>query len=219
MSLPFAMIYCDRCESLWASLVTWGFFRYRLPDGVEVPIERRIGWCHACNGVAAIEDLRTDAEIAADRDETEQVATEQRLAAAKPLGFRERLLRRLLGGGRADHNVRAYAVPEPREHPRRAEILARRTSPPRCLACGSTHNLVLSWPADDLLPSHGALGVDLGTEHPGCGGALRVKNSGFRVSPAFRPRLYDPEGQSLDAKSTAPDDAASLVAAGFDGPR
>ena len=202
MSLPFAMIYCDRCESVWASLVTWGSFRYRLPDGVEVPVKREIGWCHGCNCVAAIEDLRTDAEIASDRNETERMATQQRLAAAKPRGFRERLLRRLLGGGRADRNVRAYAVPEPREHPRRAEILARRMSPPRCLACGSTDNFVLSWLPDDVVPPHGALGVDLGTEHPRCGGALRAKNSGFRVSPVFRPRLYDPEGRILGVSPT-----------------
>ena len=134
MSLPFAMIYCDRCESVWASLVTWGFFRYRLPDGVEVPVKREIGWCHGCNRVAAIEDLRTDAQIASDRNEIERVATEQRLAAAKPLGFRQRFLRWLLGDGRANRNVRAYAVPEPREHPRGAENLAQQTSPPRCLA-------------------------------------------------------------------------------------
>jgi hypothetical protein len=65
--------------------------------------------------------------------------------------------------------------------------LARRTEPPRCLACGSTD----AYPLPDLSPFGPAW------RHPGCGGSLLRYESPVRFACVYPLRTYDEEGRNI----------------------
>jgi len=115
MSWPVTIFTCTRCDFRQGDTHTWGIREYVLADGVRVSVPRRLGWCHSCQSIAAVEDLSGDEQ----REELEEIQVA--LVVLRFWKFRERKwLRRQL----------ADALDT-------LDLLKERKSPARCLHCGS----------------------------------------------------------------------------------
>lgn len=79
MSLPVEQIYCDRCDFLSNTMVTWGNHSYRPADGRPAPLSRAPGWCHACSDIVPVEKFEDR-----DRIEGEIGEFERRLMESAP---------------------------------------------------------------------------------------------------------------------------------------
>lgn len=115
MSWPVTVFTCTRCDFRQGDSHTWGSREYLLADGVRVSVPRRLGWCHSCGSIAAVEDLSGDAQ----REECEE--TERELADLRFWKLRER---KWLQQNLADLQDTL-------------QLLKQRKSPARCLHCGS----------------------------------------------------------------------------------
>lgn len=188
MSMPYSVIYCDSCDYRCASHVLWGIFRYRFDDGHESYMERLLGWCTDCESVCPVEDLPHSAVL--DRQLAEVREQLGRLASNVVWGWAASVFSR----------KRKSEIHELRE--READLthvqqmLASRVAPPRCLRCASTSTA----PLPLRVPGSKQYDYALGTPHPGCGGVLRVRDSGgTRLAIARRARIYSPEGELINA--------------------
>ena len=189
MSMPYEVIYCDQCQASWATFCVWGHFAYRLPNGDEVHVNRRLGWCTDCGSIRAIEELPSPEQLA-----DEMSSAVRRHEDAQP----KTLAERLFGVSRRTNLEHRTAAKQMRDANNLLKVLDLRTSGPRCLECGSTENFALPWPPITSTFSGRKFDVPLGANHPECGGNLRVKDSGgTSVALIFRPRIYDCEGLSV----------------------
>ena len=79
MSMPFLVFSCSRCDFTGASTVVWGEFLYAASPE-PVALERELGWCSACAGLAPVEVLPTPDRI--DRLRSEIGRHHRRVEAA-----------------------------------------------------------------------------------------------------------------------------------------
>lgn len=185
MSLPIITLTCTGC-GLRQTTGMGGNREYILDDGRRLQIHERSGWCHGCGGVRSIEVLDAQTwigEIAEIRDELASVRTTTRW-------LRSRLEYDGLFFG---HGERARVVAlTAHEWSRRLndalvglELLARRQSAPRCLACGSPH----------VEPPSESEGRPM---HPGCGGTFDAEITGdIMIRGRRNVHRYTSEGELL----------------------
>ncbi len=151
---------CTKCE--YAQDLDQVRYRRVLQDGSEVPISVCRAWC---------EDQR-------------RIVESEELASVDVL---EQLLRERDEVG-SDTDAEDPLADLPGDLEREIEWRRQRTSPARCLECGS-HNIVQE--SGDGLQEPPRL------VHPGCGGLLRVSNLGMRESEEQAPIVVDEEGRRV----------------------
>ena len=187
MSMPYSVIYCDKCDYRGASHVMWGLFKYRFDDGHETYMDRLLGWCSDCKSVRPVEDLPhpavIDRKLIEARDHLRQLTANVAWNwVASALSRERRSEVRKLREKEADWT-----------HIQR--MMTLRAAPPRCLQCGSTSTMPLP------LRVEGSNRYDygIGMAHPGCGGALHVRDSGgTRLAIRGKTRIYSPNGELID---------------------
>ena len=163
---------CDRCD-VAVSCSTHEAF-YKLADNTELIVHSTPAWCASCNTLRRIELL------------TESTVFSERLASLQSIGLSPRDLEFVTMFDRDPDTHLAKLLAETE-----AAIgwRAARTSPPRCMTCGSTGASALPLDADDeLLPF----------PHLNCGGTFTFASGSFGSSQMF---FLDAEGRRFNGES------------------
>ena len=103
---------CTKCDFRDSSFSTWGHYSYSVHDKL-IPINRSIAICYTCESVVSAEILPSKERIHSLKNKTSDYL-KQRFPGTESLRIKRTL-----------------------EEEARFEILQDRTSPARCLACGS----------------------------------------------------------------------------------
>jgi len=162
----------------------WGPFEYDLGEAGIVRLERRLAWCHHCDDIVPMEDL----------NDIDNVVEERAKAAAYLSSLRGTYgllmrLRNSFGDRRARIDMAEKALAEA---DLRIAFLRKRSSPPKCLFCGKDRVTALNLDLfDESRP------VEMGFQHPDCGGEIWMRMSDFRMWPQTMRRVYDFDGQLL----------------------
>lgn len=184
-------------------MVMWGRYSYSW-DGQEVPLKRDLGWCSGCSAISVIELFpdpkgveeekrrltRLNGELAEERTTLDR----RRSWLSKLIGLKPKPSRKVRSLEGQIQNLQSTIEADTR----RAEIWAARSSPPRCLRCGSMD--ITSLPPRPDIPE-GQTGIGFGFPHPGCGGEILASHSGIRIAAGLTHRLYDAEGRFLEERS------------------
>ncbi len=187
MSQPFDEVYCDRCEYRRGSFVLWGRLSYMLPSGKQLHLNRRLGWCHTCKEIVAMEDIATEALLQVSIDDcTVRLEAISRLKNG-------RLFKRLLSYDRTEIIDLEENLSDLCE---RLALLRQRSSLERCLSCGSTEVVPISLPAVDREP------VQLDFSHPGCGGNFWAAHNPTWLNMRFEEKYYNVEGEHIGREQT-----------------
>lgn len=166
MSLPSYLYKCSACERSFTSDDTSGHFSYQASDGFRFPLEQTGGWCYDCDRHVPVEDLRTDGLL------KDIESLRQRIP--KNVGFFKSL------SPSFKHDTKLL-TDQLESLERRLDLIKRRSSPPKCLSCGSSEIVVL--------PAAGR-----GCYFPGCNGTLHADGEPIQISLVFDHRIYDSEG-------------------------
>jgi hypothetical protein len=210
MSMPFTVFSCRACDFKGSSMAIWGQFSYEGPAGL-VPVERCIGWCMDCDDLVPMEVLPSSSRIA----ELEAVITQ---AKRKLNEFRrESESRRSILGKIFNSKVELpadleeldrrmyYDEGELKEQRIRLALLSRRSSPAKCLFCGSSQvealprQYRLSGSSEDPGAPAG-----IGWKHPRCGGDFEASHSGVRISKRLQHRVFTTDGEPLRIEESMP---------------
>ena len=197
MSMPVTTFYCTECDYRQGDSESWGSRAYVLPDGSELQVPRRLGWCEDCGGLASVEtfsavDLANDIRLA-----------KQELADLPPQPVRQpwQVVKYLPFSG-WDTKVRRWNFKQS-DIPKRIDeattllsIVEKRKNPPRCLECGSARVIAPIVPNREFWDAEKPKAT--GFKHPGCGGELWADKDGFRVSIRPSIRRYTPEGDFIE---------------------
>ena len=181
MTSPLLIYECDCCGHEKTSQLLAGEYVWRAPNGAEAPIPRRIGVCHDCRSVVAVEKLPSNSDVAKAISRSEQ--------ASKLRLWR----RRSAIDVKADHYLDAVVG-----HTVSLNVLLAvkklRTSP-LCLSCASPNVGTIS---DETLIIDKSR-VATGTLHPHCGGMIfvRATNHWF-ASPVSAKRIYNIYGELIE---------------------
>jgi hypothetical protein len=178
VSIPVPQLTCDRCRQSFSHRVLYGLFDYELADGTRLPLERRLGWCSACDTVVAAENL--DPAPALD----ERTTVGRKLQGINGISALLPSRRRAV----------VFYRKQLDELELRLAMLQRRQYGPRCLDCGNVEITML--PATPDLEADGPH-VPAGWKHPGCGGEMQAYLPSMRFSYNHRLRIYDAEGNFL----------------------
>jgi hypothetical protein len=160
------IVRCDRCD-YEAQLDAVSLPRYDLGDGDDHYMHTQYAWCHRCRSMVDAEKLPTAAELA-----------ELRAQLMRSVGKKDLVTEHVL----TEADVDRMALPMER-------WLAKRRSPPRCLACGATEIVPHEPPG---APEDGP-SVHTPFVHPGCGGTIAWFID-FSVECRGRGPQFDPEG-------------------------
>ena len=131
MSVPSGKIRCHGCDYEGVVQHRPVTLQYALPDGTSVQGYREFGWCNICDGIRDIES------------KLDKIALQSELQALAPRrglgGIFKNAVDRALGGGTDDRS-------EDRERLKGLlRVSQARSSPQRCLNCGSTSVLRLTF--------------------------------------------------------------------------
>lgn len=185
MSMPHSIIYCDSCDYRGMSYVVWGLFKYRFDDWHESAVRRELGWCTDCASVRPMESLPHPAVL-----ERELTEVRGRLQPLRTDRFWSRVAAVVSRKRRSE--IQSLRDRESDLLHQQA-MIASRTSPARCLRCGST----AVTPMAVRVCGNKAFDEDAGMSHPGCGGALRVRNAEVRLHLSHKLQRYTPEGELI----------------------
>lgn len=182
MSMPFSVITCDSCSREWFTHVFWGRHSYRLPDGRNTEVHQALAWCTPCNNFVMMEQFPKPERV-----------QEKLMAAARDLEARQVIKEHVLFGF-----IKRKIRPKPEDlepYQRRLQEVEAlrdwcrvRTSPLKCLTCGSTDVQKIDLRGDqpqDVM------------RHPHCGGTFQVEESEICISKRLKHRFYDIEGHFL----------------------
>lgn len=194
--MRYPVFTCNRC-SFSAGIASLGAPHFYETALGRVPMLVQCGWCDGCATLVAIERL----PAAEDLKKWEQTSAlmQQTPAACADLGTH------------AERQESVAASPNGREldfsHVLQVRTrLSQRSSPPRCLNCGSTKVA----PVGDKLPRDldlvGERAVPTALVHPRCGGLLQVHRPLLWVSIPWPPRIYDIDGNFLRTEHRQPID-------------
>lgn len=184
MSFAPSLLECDRCmASFPGNAFLIGRPVYVLSTGVELPVQKELGWCHQCQGTAAIEDLDP-----AKLEQELQDSRNRRLASESELKDRLRVLFR-----RPRSDIESLNKIE-RTLAQTIVLQTSRHNDPRCLTCGSQDVLALPSITADL----SGRPVNTGFVHPGCIGRLWHSFSpDMRLMMTPKRVAYDAQGRRL----------------------
>ena len=202
MSMPYDVIYCSKCDFQAVSTVLWGRFLYWADDGKEAYFSRKLGWCHDCKTVRAIEEL----------PQVEQVLR-RRIELDQELNGDLRMDRFLAWMG-TEKSWRLKHALEERDGLDVLETVANLERKPRCLACTSENVADIQAPFARDLPS--TFDMELPFFHPDCGGSLRFKDSkGYRLAKGPSVLRMTVEGNFIGPR---PQTEESYTVAAYYGP-
>jgi hypothetical protein len=198
MSVPYSIIFCEKCHATWSSLILNGYFEYILTNGHCVNVERNLGWCHSCNSVVPVERLPRKDEVTANLQDAERALSQE--LASSPTTITQRWIWRFSKKKR-DRFERTISFRKSAVNKcvSKLELLSLRTDPEKCLKCGSV--IIISYEDLPVFTSteqrHFILPPPKQTNymHPGCGGVLSLKTSGgLRLSVEHPKHIYDVNG-------------------------
>jgi hypothetical protein len=195
MSLPVTSYTCTKCDFTQGDARTWGVKEYVLENGLRIPLNWSLGWCHDCNGLAAVEAL------------SETVCREEMAEAQSDLdGFGPPPVRRwwqlhrflLRGWWRKKVENWMYCACDVEDARDALRLVQERKSPPRCLACGSRRvDAPLVTDRSEWKDEAGRRRT--GFIHPGCGGEImQFMNGDFRLGLRPSIRRYTAEGEFIE---------------------
>ena len=173
---------CDKCS--YGADFSDPLRSYEMPDGTTISMRKTFVWCRVCREVRWGEELAELAEY-----ERELVATTARDSIVlEELSFsvsRDKTLEQLLTARTQDLQ---------------AQIAwrRRRSSPPRCLECGSSEIATFVYSETEAEDDMWTL-----KEHPGCGGSIRVLRK-MVITLDRRWFRYTPEGERKQAYEMYP---------------
>ena len=197
MSVPFTFFICDSCDYSTDDLAVSGWYLY-LIDGLEVPLNRKLAWCHNCAGLEAVESFDDEQEV---RDELSR-----KLKAAEEMaedGMAKRLVESLKY--RSHSAGLARLIRGIRELCARLELIDRRRDDQRCLRCGSNQierlrPRKLNGPSKKpprWMSEEEPQEVLYVFDHPGCKGLIQAAQSPMWLNRAHHKQIYDAEGQFI----------------------
>ena len=166
MSFPDTRIKCNRCSETYSADVLVGRFVYEFQDGVQLPIERKFGWCDDCGRLQAMEDLDPEGitkqidELYENRKEHSGLLKSLSAGHKQALASIQNQLARL-------ERLRGY--------------LANRAEPAKCLNCGSESISEMAGQVQDW-------------QHPNCGGNFTSETGKVFYSDIYPLRVYDEDG-------------------------
>ena len=186
MSLPVGQITCTSCsfsQSLVHCSVT---VRYLLDADHHIDHHRASAWCPDCNRIEDVEDIPKPEAIDAE------LLAEEQIAQGTVVGRLKDKVGLPMSGERRRAHKRIMRLRL------KKEWLRQRCSLPRCLSCGSTDIVNITWENDgsggDAEPNRQ---MSRTFRHP-CGGRLVLTySSGMRFNVAPRRLVVDPEGTLL----------------------
>lgn len=191
--MPSDEISCTKCSFTSSSAVLWGVYEYLLPDRTRISLECDLAWCNVCQTLVAAEkvDLRVQQEKRSRylSDRHDALLRLDLLSAT----FKARLGLAKEEMARLRSNITFYEK-QVQDVTLYLNVMSQRTSPPRCLECGSVGISYVERP--DL--SYTKTAQVTGFRHPGCGGQFIMKRGTIRFSVPFNQSfIYDTEGTFL----------------------
>jgi hypothetical protein len=196
MSVPSTNIHCSQCGASGSTLDLNGHFFYQNADGLEVSVERKLGYCHQCATLAPLENLNlADAEARAQecKDHLGTAIAELERETGRwvyILGLWERGVAEARSS--LAHWENALACAE-----WHCKLCQQPDRTPKCLECGSSDVAPLSIPPLAQLRTEGP--ANLPCPAIGCTGTLTVAESRLRFRMRSKPpRYFDQEGYELD---------------------
>lgn len=176
MSFPTSWITCEKCRKAYSGDFPSGHYVYEFTDGTQLDLSRQHGWCDDCWTLVEMEDLSTghlskDIEqlrrkLQTHKSGLNRVLPKERKAAAELLKQISELDKGLL-------------------------YRQRRSSPAKCLRCGSPHTSSLpplNW------PTKSGIYVRNTWTHPGCGGTMLTHGDDTHFSETSPLLVFDPDG-------------------------
>lgn len=162
---------CDRCDATVSCNTHEAF--YKLASNTEIIVYSTPAWCGSCKTLRRVE-LLPESNVFLDR-----------LASLQSDGLSPREVEFVT---MFDRDPASHLAKLITETDAAIDWRATRTSPPRCMTCGSTDASALPLDTDDdLLPF----------PHPNCGGIFTFASGSFGSSRMF---FLDVEGRRLDGK-------------------
>lgn len=199
MSWPVTTYYCTKCDFKQGDLVTWGTKEYVLGNGVRIQAWPRLGWCEDCRELAAVEDLSVESH----RADLDKAVNELIAPGFRPVRRWWELHWFILPGlwhrKFKDWNCCVSKIDDAMDTLR---LIARRKTPPRCLACGSNH-VTAPLVTDRSEWRDTSQPKKTGFVHPGCGGEMWMLMDGFRIALKPKIRRYSPEGDFIEEEYVA----------------
>lgn len=198
MSLPVATYKCTACQLNCREPVTWGY-RYYLCATIKVSMSVTTGWCHCCDGIAAIEVLPTairEAELQKEVEVMQMRLNEEHIAPISKTRWWQWRGRKTILQSRLKFEIK-WAEERLAEYRLRRATLSNRTSLARCLRCSSENCASLPPHEIDYFDPE-SVPSPVGFKHPGCGGDLLVMYDGTRLSLVMSEKAYDFEGRRLE---------------------
>jgi hypothetical protein len=183
MSMPSINLDCDKCDYSGSTMVTWGNYKYRY-ENQTTPVNRILGWCSDCEGLAPIEDFNNASEILAEIK-----------GLIKPLKVNVR--RRIsITTSKYQCESRVENLERIDQLSSQLHMIIERKGNERCLKCSSTN--VSIFDGDYSLEYEGLLYKGLrktGFIHPNCGGEIIATPNPIRFNMRFEPKFYSPDGK------------------------
>lgn len=176
MSVQPSIIICSVCDFKASSSCIYGDFKYLLPNGEELAVDRSLGWCMSCKNIKPIEELPDINKI---REEITAVKSELNK-------LKHSFLMKLIPSTR---NKIANLEANLQQLERKRIFLELRQSPSRCLVCASDDVMKINFPSLEK----GEV-INTGCDHPGCKGSLLIRKSEIRFGYFPLSHTYDVEG-------------------------
>ena len=198
MSVESINIFCTDCEFTGWSGVSDGIFMYELPDG-NIPIRRRLAWCHACKKIIPSEELPTDDLLRQAKIELEILRKQIDLEGSL-INQSRSFLSALLSKPRSEAldalKLREIAVKSDLDEIMKSRKFIDFSRKPRCLACGSQEIIYLPRFPTEMQSALNAPAapVLLVMKHPNCGGEFKAVFNGISFNRRFSERLYSVDG-------------------------
>lgn len=162
---------CTKCDFRDSSFSTWGHYSYSVHDKL-IPINRSIAICYTCESIVSAEILPSKERIHSLKNKTSDYL-KQRFPGTESLRIKRTL-----------------------EEEARFEILQDRTSPARCLACGSHDFELIPEVVPDIKRKKSGLPIRTGLFHRHCGGRIYAdfRSMNFFMGDRLPHKVYDIEG-------------------------
>lgn len=198
MSWPATTFKCNRCDFSQCDAVAWGTKEYLLPNGLRLPAPSQLGWCHDCKDLAAIESISVE-------DRLVEIQKIEKDLAECPAPRTPRWWH--LGRYIFYKGTLAFEKLEKRHHfwlvVRLADardlliLQQQRTSPPRCMECGSA-NVTAPVITNRARWEDRSQPKATGFQHPNCGGDILMIDDDLRIGLAPSVRRFTPEGDFIE---------------------